>query len=104
MRGPLLSYRPGFPTTFLEQAEPMVRQRTGPSQWRPRATGVLRWPQQPLVSHREAAAQGQLPLRSVPRWRRRWATGDFSLDDAPGRGRQVAFFPPGPGSGHRRRL
>jgi hypothetical protein len=35
----------------------------------------------------------QLHLRSVQRWRRRWATGDFSLEDEPGRGRK-AIFPP----------
>jgi hypothetical protein len=29
MRGPLPSYCPEFPTTFLEQAEKVARQRTG---------------------------------------------------------------------------
>jgi hypothetical protein len=104
MRGPLPSYRPEFPTTFLEQAEQIVRQRTVPYQWRQRATLVLLLHQQPLVSNSEAAAQVQLHLRSVQRWRRRWATGDFSLEDAPGRGRKAAFSPLGPGSGQSGRM
>ena len=45
------------------------------------------------MSNIEAAARVQLPLRSVPRWRRRWAQGDFSLEDEPGRGCK-ADFPP----------
>jgi transposase len=68
----------------LEQAEHIVRQRT---------TLVLLLHQQPLVSNSEAAARVQLHLRSVQRWRRRWATGDFSLEDEPGRGRKAAFSP-----------
>ena len=98
MRGPLPSYRPEFPTTFLEQAEQIVRQRTVPYQWRQRVTLVLLLHQQPRVSNSEAAARVQLHLRSVQRWRRRWATGDFSLEDAPGRGRKAAFSPPGSGA------
>jgi Homeodomain-like domain len=104
MRGPLSSYRPEFPTTFLKQAEQIVRQRTVPYQWRQRATLVLLLHQQPLVSNSEAAARVQLHLRSVQRWRRRWATGDFSLEDEPGRGRKAAFSPPGPGAGQSSRL
>lgn len=99
MRGPLPSYRPEFPTTFLEQAEQIVRQRTVPYQRRQRAALVLLLRQQPQVSNSEAAALVQLHLRSVQRWRRRWATGDFSLEDEPGRGRKAAFSPPGPSSG-----
>jgi hypothetical protein len=104
MRGPLPSYRPEFPTTFLEQAEQMVRQRTVQYQWRQRATLVLLLHPQPRVSNSEAAARVQLHLRSVQRWRRRWATGDFSLEDEPGRGRKAAFSPPGPCPGQSGRL
>src|SRR6266446_10957878 len=60
---------------------------------RQRAAVVLLLQQQPLVSNIEAAERVQLPPRSVQRWRRRWATGDFSLDDEPGRGRKAAFSP-----------
>jgi transposase len=104
MRGPLPSYRPEFPTTFLEQAEQVVRHRTVPYQRRQRAALVLLLHQQPLVSNSEAATLVQLHLRSVQRWRRRWATGDFSLEDEPGRGRKAAFSPPGPSLGQSGRL
>jgi hypothetical protein len=104
MRGPLPSYRPAFPTTFLEQAAQIVHQRTVQYQLRQRATLVLLLHQQPLVSNIEAAARVQLPLRSVQRWRRRWATGDFSWEDEAGRGRKADFSPSGPRAGSSHRL
>ena len=104
MRGPLPSYRPVFPSTFLEQAEEMARQRTIPYQLRQRAALVLLLSQQPLVSNSEAAQRVQLHPRSVRRWRHRWTTGDFSLDDKPGRGRKADFSPSGPRTGQGGRL
>jgi Homeodomain-like domain-containing protein len=99
MRGPLPSYRPVFPSTFLEEAEQLVRRRTVPYQLRQRAALALLLSQQPLVSNIEAAQQVQLPPCSVQRWRRRWAQGDFALDDKPGRGRKADFSPSGPCAG-----
>jgi hypothetical protein len=104
MRGPLPSYRPEFPSTFLEQAEKLAQQRTATYQVRQRARLVLLLPQQPLVSNIEAAEWVQLPLRSVQRWRCRWAAGDFSLEDELGRGRKAVFSPPGPRAGQGSRL
>ena len=104
MRGPLPSYRPAFPSTFLEQAEKIVRQRTVQYQVRQRATLVLLWQQQPRMSNIEAAEQVQLHLRSVQRWRRRWAQGDFALEDTPGRGRKADFSPSRPSAGPGSRL
>jgi transposase len=75
----------------LEQAATIAWQRTVPYQVRQRAALVLLLSQQPLVSNGEAAQRVQLHPRSVRRWRHRWATGDFSLDDKPGRGRKAAF-------------
>lgn len=104
MRGPLPSYRPEFPATFLEQAETVARQRTSQYQLWQRATRVLLLQPQPFVSNVKAAQRVQLHLRSVQRWRRRWATGDFSLEDMPGRGRKADFSPAGSraGQGDRR--
>jgi Homeodomain-like domain len=93
MRGPLPSYRPEFPPTFLEQAAKIAWQRTVPYQLRQRAALVLLLAQHPLVSNSEVAQRVQLHPRSVRRWRHRWATGDFALDDQPGRGRKTAFPP-----------
>jgi len=103
-RGPLPSSRPELPPTFLEHVAKMAEQRTVQSQMRHRAALVLLVQQPPLVSNIEAAAQVQLPPRSVQRWRRRWATGAFALDDEPGRGRQAALSPSGPRPGEGRRL
>jgi len=99
MRGPLPSYRPEFPSTCVEQAEEIARQRTVPYQLRQRATLVLLLHHQPLVSNLDAAQRIQLHPRSVQRWRPRWAKGDFSLEDKLGRGRKAAFSPSGPGAG-----
>jgi hypothetical protein len=104
MRGPLPRYRPEFPPPFLEQAETIAGQRTVSYQLRQRAALVLLLSQQPLVSNSEAAQRGQLQARSVRRWRHRWATGDFSLDDKPGRGRKADFSPSGPRTGQGGRL
>jgi transposase len=104
MRGLLPSHRPVFPSTFLEEAEKIVRHRTVPYQLRQRAALVLLLSQQPLVSNSEAAQRVQLPPRSVRRWRHRWATGDFALDDKPGRGRKADFSPSGPRAGQGNRL
>jgi Helix-turn-helix domain len=104
MRGPLPSYRPAFPSTFLEQAEEIAQQRTVQYQLRQRATLALLLHQHPLVSNVEAAERVQLHLRSVQRWRRRWATGDFSLEDESGRGRNATFSPLGPCLGQGSRL
>ena len=104
MRGPFPSYRPEFPPTFLEQVATIAWQRTVPYQLRQRAALVLLLSQQPLVSNGEAAQRVQLHPRSVRRWRHRWATGDFSLDDKPGRGRKADFSPSGPRAGQGGRL
>ncbi len=104
MCGPLPSYRPEFPPTFLEQAAKLAWQRTVPYQLRQRAALVLLLSQQPLVSNSEAAQRVQLHPRSVRRWRHRWATGDFSLADKPGRGRKADFSPSGPRAGQGGRL
>src|SRR5262245_18685509 len=69
MLGPLPSYRPEFPPPFLEQAETIAGHRTVPYQLWQRAALVLLMSQQPLVSSSEAAPRGQLPPRSVRRWR-----------------------------------
>src|SRR5262249_35945600 len=79
----------------VERGAPRASQEITEYRLRQRATLVLLLHQHPLVSNIEAAARVQLHLRSVQRWRRRWATGDFSLEDEPGRGRKADFPPPG---------
>ena len=74
---------PEFPPTCLAQAEKLAWQRTVPYQLRQPAALVLLLSHQPLMLTREAAQRVQRHPRSVRRWRHRWATGDFALDDKP---------------------
>lgn len=104
MSGPLPAYRPTFPASFLALARQTVRRRRSVSfQLRQRATLVLLLHEQPCLSNVAAGPQVGLHPDSVRAWRRRWAAGDWRLDDEPGRGCKARFSPPGPGhrQGHR---
>jgi hypothetical protein len=94
MPGPRPFFRPDFPPAFLAGAQAVMRRRTVRFQLRQRASLVLLLSQQPLLSNPEAAARVQLHPNSVRLWRRRWAEGDFTLEDEPGRGRPPLFSPP----------
>src|SRR5215510_11412156 len=96
MSGPLPLYRPLFPTAFVEQAQSLARQRTVAYQVRQRARLVLLFEADPLLSNSRAAAEVHLHPNAVRYWRRRWALGEFGLEDVPGRGRKVRFSPYGP--------
>src|SRR5271157_89418 len=56
---------------------------------------VLLLHEQPSLGNDEAAEAVGLSARQVQRWRSRWATGDFSIEDHSGRGRKAAFSPSG---------
>ena len=95
MRGPVPLYRPHFPPEFVEQARRLVPQRTvGHHLWQ-RATLVLLLHDQPLVSNSTAAVQVHLHPNSVRLWRQRWANGDYTRNDTPGRGSKPRFSPSG---------
>ena len=95
MPGPVPTYRPVFPSAFLEQAKRLVRQRPVALQVRQRATLALLLHQQPLLSRPAAAIQVQRHPTSVRLWRPRWATGHCALEDKAGRGRKPLFSPSG---------
>ena len=48
----------------------------------------------PALSNVAAAARLDLHPNSIRLWRQRWAKGQFTLEDAPGRGRKPVFSPP----------
>src|SRR5512144_629548 len=104
MPGPRPAYRPDFPADFVAQCQQLVIQRTVAYQLRQRARLVLLFYEHPLCSHGEAAARVGLHPDSVRHWRQRWAQGDFSLEDAPGRGRNPHFSPAGSCAGQGRGL
>src|SRR5271157_3091427 len=95
MRGPKPTHCPNFPAEFLADAQALLRRRAVAFQLRQRAALACLLHHEPQVSHAEAAVEVQMPAVSVRRWRRRWAQGDFSLEDKPGRGRKLDFSPSG---------
>jgi len=104
MRGPQPTYQLTFSPEFLAEAQQAVRQRKVSAGRRQRAALVCLLHAEPGLSHGQAAARVGLQTISVRRWRRRWASGDFSLEDRAGRGRKAAFSPLGTGCGPGHRL
>ena len=104
MSGPLSAFCPQFPEDFLVAIHATLRRKTAPQQLVPRCRLVLLLYENPHLGQEEAGRQVGLSGRQVLRWRQRWAAGDFSVDDAPGRGRKAAFSPLGPGRGQGHRL
>ncbi|HEU0022128.1 MAG TPA: helix-turn-helix domain-containing protein [Dehalococcoidia bacterium] len=99
MPGPLPAYLPDFPAGFVARCQQIVTRRTVKYQLRQRATLVLLLNQHRLLSNVEAAAPVGLHPDSVRHWRKRWAKGEFSLEDESGRGRKPRFPPTGPRAG-----
>ena len=94
MPGPVPHYRPAFPDEFLAEAGRLAAARTAASHLRQRAHLALLLHEHPVLSNVAAAARLGLHPNSVRLWRRRWAQGQFTLEDAPGRGRKPTFSPP----------
>jgi hypothetical protein len=95
MSGPAPSSSPALPDDFLQQARREVRCRTASHQAVQRSQLALLLHDNPALAHDEAGRRVGLSGRQVRRWRQRWAAGNFSLADAPGRGCQAGFSPPG---------
>jgi hypothetical protein len=98
MRGP----KPApctFPADFLQAAASSVGRRTIAVQAAQRFRLVLLLHEHPDLSNDNAARVVGLSARQVQRWRRRWAAGDFAIEDRAGRGRKPTFSPAGPRSG-----
>ena len=84
-----------FPDEFVQVALDTVRRRSVLVQDVQRFRLVLLLHDQPDVKYDEAAKEVGLSVRQVQRWRSRWAAGDFSIEDQPGRGRKPVFSPSG---------
>ena len=104
MAGPQSAFCPVFPEDFVVQARATVRRKTAPHQHVQRHGLVLLLHENPHLGQEEAGRRVGLSGRQVLRWRQRWAAGDFSVADTPGRDRKAAFSPPGAGSGQGHRL
>ena len=95
MPGPVPA-RCTFPDDFVQDALDTVRRRTAAVQVVQRFRLVLLLHEQPSLRNEDAAEAVGLSPRQVQRWRSRWASGDFCIEDQPGRGRKPAFSPSGP--------
>jgi hypothetical protein len=94
MPGPSPHYRPSFPDEFLAEARRLITARTAASHLRQRAHMVLLLHERPSISNVDLAARLDLHPNCARRWRQRWARGNLTLQDAPGRGRKPVFSPP----------
>jgi hypothetical protein len=95
MRGRPLAFHVQFPLEFLELATQIARRKKVDYRLRQRAALVCLLANKPEISQADAAARVQLDISSVFRWRQRWASGDYVLDDKGGRGRKPNFAPCG---------
>jgi hypothetical protein len=95
MPGPAPRYRPAFPDEFLAEARRITAARTAASHLRQRAELVLLLHEDPTLSNVQAAAVIDLHPNSIRLWRKRWAGGQFTLQDDSGRGRRPVFSPSG---------
>jgi transposase len=94
MPGPAPYYSPTFPDEFLAEARRLTAARTAASHLRQRARLVLLLHETPTLSNPQAAAMVDLHPNSIRLWRKRWASGQFCLQDESGRGREPIFSPP----------
>src|SRR5580658_3943363 len=83
------------PDYFLQAAVDTIHRRTVAVQDVQRYRLALLFHNQPLIASDEAAVLIGMSARQVQRWRSRWADGDFSIEDHPGRGRKASFSPSG---------
>ena len=107
MPGPMPTDRPSFPDEVVQRARAQVRKKSAAYRSVQRSQLILLLHENPSLGHAEAGQQVGLSGRQVQHWRRRWAAGDFSVEDRPGRGRKPLFSPPrsrgGQGAGLRAR-
>jgi transposase len=86
-------YQPQFTPEQLEHARQVVSQHTAPQREVRRARLTLALAEHPTLSHGEIGALVDLDDETVYKWRRRWATQEWSLQDAPRPGRPGSFSP-----------
>ncbi len=93
MPGPPSPYHPLFTVEQLTNARCIAQQHQAPHAHVQRAHLALLLHAQPsLANVALARTLGQHP-KWVQKWRKRWATRGFSLEDQAGRGRKPVFSP-----------
>jgi hypothetical protein len=99
MAGPTPIFCPTFPEEFLEEIQTEVRRKTATQRSVQRSQLALLVHEHPDWDQERLGCRVGLSGRQVHRWRKRWAAGDFSLEDGAGRGRKADFSPSGSRTG-----
>jgi hypothetical protein len=95
MAGPHPFFCPWFPEPFLEMARKEVRRKTASHRSVQRSQLAILVHAHPDWDQERLGHHVGLSARQVQRWRKRWAAGNFSLEDVAGRGRKADFSPSG---------
>jgi len=93
MPRPTTGHQPTFTATQLAEARRVAAQHSTPHRKVLRARLTLLLAKEPTLSHEQVARRCGMDQDTVYKWRRRWAQGGWSLEDAPRSGRPPAFFP-----------
>jgi homeodomain-containing protein/DDE superfamily endonuclease len=93
MPGPASPFCLSFPEDFIAQGYREVRRRSAEHRLVQRFQLAILLHQNPRLSHDQAGNRVGLSARQVRRWRQRWAAGDFTVADLPGRGCKARFSP-----------
>lgn len=93
MPSPYPKYQPTFTREEVEQARSVIGHHSAPHNQVVRAKMVLILAQDPSIGNDELAEQAGVYYHTACKWRKRWATEGFSLQDHPRSGRPAAFSP-----------
>lgn len=88
-------HQPHFTEEQVAAARRLAAKRSAPLRQVVRARLTLALAEHPDHSHEQIAAECGVDRDTVYKWRRRWATQGWSLDDAPRSGRPRTFSPGG---------
>lgn len=91
-------HRPVFHEKDLETSRAHVAKRKTPQAVARRARLALALAENSERCSKSLAAEIRVCPRTVSRWRRRWCTEGFSLDEKPRTGRPPVFSPQGRGA------
>ncbi len=94
-RGPQPTFRPCFTPEQVAQARQVAARHTEAHVRVLRARMVLALAEQPHLSTPALARQVGVHEQTARKWRKRWATEGFTLEDHPRPGRKPGFSPCG---------
>jgi len=104
MRGRMPEYQPKFSAEQVQEAAAVARKHGSPQSRVRRARLVLELAKTPKETCPELGLRLGLHPQTVRKWRKRWATEGFSLEDKPRSGRPRSFSPSAGGAGQSDRL